>query len=177
MASRARPLVLRAASSCAAHCRTSSSDADARASTFAAPERAASSSTRRRALRPARITAITAAAAAATHPEATAHRRRGARAEVRAAIPRQTRSGGRASGSAPCAAEGSLPSRRALLGWSARLVARRQEEGEVTEFAYPSFLLDLLNRVARHNKTNELLSRGERCGAPRATRPTAWRAI
>ncbi len=35
--------------------------------------------------------------------------------------------------SAPCAAEGSVPSRRARLGWSARLVARRQEEGEVTE--------------------------------------------
>ncbi len=32
-----------------------------------------------------------------------------------------------------CAAEGSVPSRRARLGWSARLVARRQEEGEVTE--------------------------------------------
>ena len=26
-----------------------------------------------------------------------------------------------------------MPSRRVLLGWSARLVARRQEEGEVTE--------------------------------------------
>ena len=41
-----------------------------------------------------------------------------------------------------------MHSRRALLGWSARLVARRQEEGEVTEFAYPCFLLGVGTQMA-----------------------------
>jgi len=46
----------------------------------------------------------------------------------------------------PCAAEGGVPSRRALLGWS----ARRQEEGEVTEVRLSVLRLSRRPRNGEH---------------------------
>ena len=93
--------------------------------------------------------------------------------ETPARIPLADRKGNRPGRNAPCAAEGSVPSRRALLGWSrgGRRRARRQK------FAYPSFLLDPSTASrdttrsglwTRHCKVDEFLTDddvGRHCGS------------